>query len=372
MKNFLILSLRDVSDILSRIKFLSKDLYILHHSTEIIGEGMAKRQNFNRDQSKNPVEHHIDLEDFVNLSIPTIRVVGEYQKANCGKVTEFHKKPSAEIEDSLIHSCFSHVDIYSQDSILVPLFLKYPFMRPLAEEDTEIRKKYMENESDYTFLLDPLDYSATYLAGGSDYSLMQGLIHNGSMVAGIGFYAEKGEFYVTIKGKGAWKIDKDGKTKHMKKLDQFQYDAKKVAGHYRLDLSPFDKMKDNLIKHGYDLATNESMQLRDIPEGRFGTNLTGILKVAKGERCAFIGPNMSLHDFAVPALIVEELGGVVRLFDYEHGKDNIMKWKAKEKTYDNLRISEENRYRVIIADSEHTINRIVENITKIPDIHQNI
>jgi hypothetical protein len=90
----------------------------------------------------------------------------------------------------------------------------------------------------------------------------------------------------------------------------------------------------------------------------FGTKATGILGIARGESCAFIGPHISLHDFAIPAFIIEELGGAVRLYDYD-GLNDVSSWSKTLKNYGSPDPKGSNpRFRVIIADSEKIIDKI--------------
>lgn len=100
----------------------------------------------------------------------------------------------------------------------------------------------------------------------------------------------------------------------------------------------------------YRIGTNEV---------NFGTNLTGILDVARGSKCAFVGPHITLHDIGVPALIIQELGGVLRILRYRGG-DDVESWNDVESRFAGLDLrSATPRFRVIIADCDATVDRLV-------------
>jgi len=295
----------------------------------------------------------LDLQKFYDIVATKILDVAEYQKARCGKVKNLSKSAQIDVENTPIHSALTYIDMFTQDYLMIPLFKEFPQLVPVVEENTGMKQRYINNKSDYDLIIDPIDGTSSYCKGEKDYSIMVGLLHKGKMVVGIGCYPETKEIYAAIKGKGAWKLDPNGKRIDLLRLENIKYNEKNVATHYRFLKEPFKLLSDRLHKKGYKTPTNG--------EG-FGTNLSGILRIAEGKSCAFIGPHMALHDFGVPSLIIEELGGIVKIFDY-NGKNDLTSWTKKENVFSGLDPRGANpRFRIIIANKESTINELIKNM----------
>lgn len=292
----------------------------------------------------------INLDKFYEITLERILDVAKYQKARCGKIENLGKKEQKNVEATSIHNALTYMDMFTQDFLMIPIFKEFPDLVPVVEETTGMKLQYQDNKSDDVLIIDPVDGTKSYCDGEKDYSILVGLLNKGELMAGIGCYPETNEVYAAIKGKGAWKINSEGKRIALPNLDNVEFDDKNVAVHYRFLKEPFNVISDKLKERGYQMPTN----LVD-----FGTNLSGILRVANGKSCAFVGPHMTLHDFGVPALIVRELGGVVRVFDYE-GKNDIQSWENTDNKFRGLDPKGTNpRYRVIIANSDKTVERVI-------------
>lgn len=291
-----------------------------------------------------------DYWNFYNLVIPRIVEIAQYQKLMCGKVKNLGKETQSNTDYTEINSSLTYMDMITQDYLMVPIFQAYPFLVPLVEEYTGMKTSYKDNQSKYTLIIDPIDGTSVYCKGEKDYSIMVGLLDNGKLVVGIGCYPESGEIYAAIKGAGAWIIDKEGNKTKLQPLHSIKHNSKNIAVHYRFLEKPFDVLSKKLTEMGYTMPTNKT---------DFGTNLTGIMRIVNGESCAFIGPHITLHDFGVPSLIVEELGGVLRVFDYQ-GKQDVINWTTTDNVFKNLDPTANTpRFRIIIANSDETVARIL-------------
>ena len=296
----------------------------------------------------------MNIEKFCSLVISKLKEVGFYQRIMRGKAQNLGKQAQPDVTETTIHTALTYIDMFTQDYLMLPIFTEFPYLVPVVEEDTGLKTHFKNNQSDYALILDPLDGTYVYTQGGKDYSIMVALVHKGKIIVGIGYYPEEDKIIMAIRGQGAWILDKKGNRisipnlKNIKKIDRYN-----VAVHYRLLKSPFAPLAQNLYSKGYTLLCS--------PTG-FGTNLTGILRILEGKSCAYIGPHVNLHDIAVPALIVEECGGTVAKFDHK-GMDDINSWKRVETLFENLNPAKSTpRFRVIIADSEETVARIVKDM----------
>ena len=295
----------------------------------------------------------MDYKKFYDLIVPRLFEVSVYQKMMCGKVENLGKNAQSNVTQTDIHGALTYLDQFTQDYILLPIYQRWPNLVPLVEEDTGLKSNNLNNVSDYSLIMDPIDGTAFYIRGDSDYSIMLGLMHKGEMELAIICYPEDNLIVAAVRGQGAWVQKKDGTRNILSKIKPFELDYSSVACHYRFAKEPYAEFYSALLKAGYMLTTNDD---------GFGTNATGILSIARGESCAFIGPHISLHDFSVPAFVVQELGGVLRLYDYE-GLDDAGSWSKTLQDYGSPDPKHSNpRYRVIIADSEKTIDNIIAEI----------
>lgn len=96
-------------------------------------------------------------------------------KADGSPVTEADQKAEAMIEAAL-------KDILPD----VPM---------VGEEGVEAGRTYDLENAEYFWLVDPLDGTRNYIAGGSDYTVNIGLIHKGTPVLGVIYAPERGELY---------------------------------------------------------------------------------------------------------------------------------------------------------------------------------
>ncbi len=292
----------------------------------------------------------IDYKDFYDLAVPRLFEVSEYQKLMCGKIENLGKEAQSDVTQNDIHGSLTYLDQFTQDYLLVPIYQHWPDLVPLVEEDTGLKRNNINNVSDYSLIMDPIDGTAFYIRGDGDYSILLGLMHKGEMVIALICYPEDDLIIAAIKDQGAWIKKKDGSREALPKINSVEMDYNRVACHYRFVKEPYASLASNLERVGYKLSSNDN---------GFGTNATGVLRIARGENCAFIAPHISLHDFAVPAFVIQELGGAFRLFEYD-GLDDVSNWLKPLEDYGSPDAKGANpRYRVIIADSDKTINDIV-------------
>jgi len=292
----------------------------------------------------------MDYREFYDFIVPRLFEVAVYQKMMCGRADNLGKDAQSDVTQNDIHGALTYIDQFTQDYIILPIYQKWPDLVPLVEEDTGLKRSNIDNVSDYSLIMDPIDGTAFYIRGDKDYSLMLGVMYKGEMALGLICYPEDDLIIGVIKGQGAWHHKKNGTITALSNLDSVQISDSAASCHYRFAKEPYLDLHSKLTNKGYTLATNDN---------GFGTNATGVLRITEGSSCAFIAPHISLHDFGIPALVIEELGGAVRLYEY-NGLDDVSSWSTLLKDYGSPSPKVSNpRFRVIIADSEATIDEIV-------------
>lgn len=296
------------------------------------------------------MQNKVDIDKFYQIVVQRLQEVSLYLRNSRGKVQDLGKSES----NTLYGSALTYMDMFVQDYIMVPLFNEFPFLVPMVEEATGMKLHFKDNSSDYVLIIDPIDGTYFYINGDKDYSTMVALLYKGTPLLGIGIYPETEEIYAAIKGKGAWRIDKTGQKETLPNPQHIKTDPKNISALYRFKKEPFSELAQNLIEKGYNIAINGK---------EFGTNLSGILRIVHGKSCAFIGPNIALHDFIVPAFIVQESGGVVVKFKTDFPQD-VRYWEI-----DNTQIFTDldpnkppPRYKVIIANTIETAHRVLQDM----------
>lgn len=295
----------------------------------------------------------MDLDRFCELVIPRLREAGQYLRVMRGKVDNIGKDAPSNSDATPFNIALTYMDMFTQDYLMLPIYKEFPFLVPLVEEDTGMKSQYRNNRSDYILTIDPLDGTAMYCQGEKDYSVMIAILHKGKILLGIGYYPETERIYIAINGKGSFYLDSNNVKTPMPSLADIKTDPYNVAVHYRFLTPSFKTLAQNLHSKGYKTPTN----VKD-----FGTNLTGALRIIEGKSCAFIGPHVTLHDFAVPALLVKESGGIIAKFNYK-GKDDSISWERTDAIFDDLDpCGPPPRFRIIIADKEATVERILQDM----------
>lgn len=299
----------------------------------------------------------VNLERVYEIALDRMVESAEYMRWMYGKVWNFRKPPQSDVKATPIHAALTYMDMHIQDTLAAPILKEFPHLAPIFEEKTGLKLMYADNSPDEALTMDSIDGSDGYCGGKKrDYSIMISIIYLGEIVLGIGFCPETGKIFAAIKGEGAWEADDKDNRKPLKKLDEVSFDPMQIAAHYRFCMPPYKTLVDKLIARGY--AEIPTLGERDID---FGTNLTGILRIAEGKSCAYIGPHIALHDFSAPAFIIQQLGGIIQRFDYG-GEQDAISWNKSQPIFTGLSAKKHKRFRVIIANSPATIDGIVRDM----------
>lgn len=152
------------------------------------------------------------------------------------------------------------------------------------------------------FLVDPLDGTTNFSRRIPFYAVSIALMNGKVPVKSVVYLPEAEEFYVAVKGKGAYLIEKEGKTK-------------------RIRVSDTSLLSDSVLATGfpYDVWENPEpviASLRAMLTGaralrRFGSAAIDLCYVAKGIFDGYFEYSLKPWDTAAGFLIVKEAGGKV-------------------------------------------------------------
>ena len=227
----------------------------------------------------------MDLKEVLHNVIEWAREVGKMQLEKIDKEIEYSSK-STDVD------MVTEVDLLSEKIIMDKIKQHYPEHSILSEENGELNK-----ESDYVWVVDPLDGTNNYLHRIPIFCISIALKHLGETILGVVYVPKLQEMFYSIKGEGAYLNDKSIRVGNKNALNEcilatgFPYD-KKISEHNNVNLFC------NIVK-----------DLQGIR--RTGTAAFDLCSVACGRFDGYWELKLSLWDMAAGELIVKEAGGEV-------------------------------------------------------------
>jgi myo-inositol-1(or 4)-monophosphatase len=196
----------------------------------------------------------------------------------------------------------SEVDHKAEQAIIEVLLGAYPKHAILAEESGST------GESEYQWIIDPLDGTTNFLHGFPQYSVSIALLHKGQLDQAVIFDPVRNELFTASRGAGAFLNDR------------------------RVRVSRRDKLADALIGTGFPYRDFTHLDaytgmFRDLVQKSSGLRRPGsaaidLAWVAAGRTDGFFEIGLNPWDIAAGCLLIMEAGGLVTDFA---GKDGYLK-----------------------------------------------
>ncbi len=212
----------------------------------------------------------------------------------------------------------SEVDVAAERVIIDTLKDAYPDHGFLGEESGS-----SENQSDFIWIIDPLDGTTNFLHNFPQYCVSIALQHKGEITQAVIYEPNRNDLYTATKGRGAFLNDK------------------------RIRVSKCDKLQQSLIGTGFPfrdfkhldtyLAMFKSMLQKTSGIRRPGSAALDLAYVANGSLDAFWEIGLSPWDIAAGALLVQEAGGIISNLNGKNGwleSGNVL--AASPKIYDAM------------------------------------
>lgn len=190
----------------------------------------------------------------------------------------------------------SEVDRKAEQEIIRTISKAFPNHNILAEESGLI-----ENNSDFTWIIDPIDGTTNYIHGHPQYSVSIGVKHEDKIVYGVVFDPNRNDLYSAELGKGAKLNDsriRVSKTAHLA-------DSLLATGFPTYDMSLMDR---------YMTIFREMLQSTS-GQRRAGSAALDLAYVAAGMVDGFWEFNLKPWDIAAGTLLIKEAGGLICDFD---------------------------------------------------------
>ena len=214
---------------------------------------------------------------------------------------------------SNVYDVVTKVDKACEDYLLSEISRLYPTHSVIGEETGQ----HLHADSDWAWVVDPLDGTNSYSQGLPVFCVSIGVTYKGECVVGVVYAPYLDELYTAVKGEGAW-FGKAGEVSDGNyELCIMNYELKRK----RLHVSAKESLKECVVASGfpYDKATHPVNNIREasivIPKvrgfRRMGSAAYDLCCTAMGTIDAYWEFNLNLWDVCAGQLIVREAGGTV-------------------------------------------------------------
>jgi myo-inositol-1(or 4)-monophosphatase len=194
----------------------------------------------------------------------------------------------------------SEVDQAAEQAIIETLLQAYPGHGILAEESG---REHGARDSEYVWIIDPLDGTTNFIHGFPVYAVSIALAHRGVVQQAVVYDPSRNDLFYATKGRGAYLNDR------------------------RLRVSKRTRMQDALIGTGFPFRRGDNFKryLKIFEEvmqqcaglRRPGAAALDLCYVAAGYYDAFFETGLNPWDVAAGSLIVTEAGGLIGNFTGE-------------------------------------------------------
>jgi myo-inositol-1(or 4)-monophosphatase len=221
---------------------------------------------------------------FLDTAIETACLAGELLLKHFGRVSEFSRKTD---QSNIV----TEADHAAEKLIIEQLRSRFPKHAVIAEESGHISQ-----ESEYTWIIDPLDGTSNFVAGIPWFGVLIALCRYSSPIIGVMRLPVQKDTYVATLDAGASKNNQS------------------------ISISQQESLADSLWAYGMDADTTASERQQQINllgdmvaavrNIRCTNSLIDACLTAEGRLGGFINHSVKVWDIAASALITQEAGGL--------------------------------------------------------------
>lgn len=183
------------------------------------------------------------------------------------------------------------VDQKAEQVIIKTLQRAYPDYGFLCEESGEIK-----SESDYTWIIDPLDGTTNFIHGYPHFCVSIALKHGDNIEHGVIWDPVRQELFTATRGRGSQVNNRRMRVTQRRKLDGSLVSVSFLKYPGKSEIA--DQLRQDLAKRAAGLR-------------RSGSAALDLAYVAAGRLDACVDWNLCAWDIAAGALLVQEAGGVI-------------------------------------------------------------
>jgi len=226
----------------------------------------------------------------LNVAVMAARRGGDTLIRNIPKLAKL------KIEQKGRNDFVSEADYAAEAAVIGVILKHYPDHAIIAEESGA------QGESDYTWVIDPLDGTTNFLHGFPVFCVSVGLMHKGRVEHGVVYDPMRQELFTASRGQGA---QLDGRKIRVSGQLQLERALLGTGFPYRdsnLGIPPYMKMLEKAIM--------ETAGIR-----RCGAAALDLCYVAAGRMDLFWETGLRSWDLAAGSLIIREAGGIISGLD---------------------------------------------------------
>lgn len=244
--------------------------------------------------SGNEPESIVGGKSFTVVAVNCASKAGEWIKSKLGSVTQLDMKYS-------MHDLVTEVDKGCERMIRNLIGTHFPHHSFLGEEGVEpgpeASAKALEemSDSEYLWIVDPIDGTTNYVHGFPFYSVSIALAHRGKVIVGVVYDPSRDELFVAERGKGAYV--------HGRKMQVSQESSLKGS------LLATGLPADHIVALPANLMEIQVMAPKVRNLRIAGSAALHLAYVAAGRLSGFWEHNLSSWDIAAGSLLIEEAGG---------------------------------------------------------------
>ena len=227
----------------------------------------------------------------LNVAIEAAKEAGKFLKHNLGKVKEITVKNGQE------KNLVTEIDKKSEELVVSIIRKHFPGHDILAEESGSEHGK----QSEYRWIIDPLDGTTNFTHGLPIYCVSIGLERKGEVIAGVIYDPNLDELFSAEKGRGAFLNGRRLRVSQTPSLNQ----SLLVSGFpYNVSENP-----DNCLEHFVNFVI-ECQGVR-----RMGSAAIDLAYVAAGRYDGFWEVHLNAWDMAAGVILIREAFGKITGFD---------------------------------------------------------
>lgn len=232
------------------------------------------------------------MQPLLNIAIRAARRAGEVIVRGMNRVHRLEVRAKGQ------NDFVSEIDTQAEAAIIEIVRRSYPDHAILAEESGHSGGRSAEHESEFTWIIDPLDGTTNYLHGFPQFAVSIGIQRRGRMEHGVVYDPLRQELFTASRGEGA---QLDGRRIRVSAHVGLERALIGTGFPYRANLQWLDAYMEM-----FKAVTRATAGIR-----RPGAAALDLAYVAAGRLDAFWEFGLSPWDTAAGALLITEAGGLI-------------------------------------------------------------
>lgn len=221
------------------------------------------------------------MKEIINTAIEAAREAGKFLLDNFGNIDDIKSKGDRNLATNL--------DREAESIIVRKITTKFPTHKILAEEGG----KTGANNSEYLWIIDPLDGTHNFIRQIDIFGVSVGIIYHNEFVGGVIYIPSHDELYVGEKGNGAYKNDKKIK---VSSRDELKVCSISFDSSIRYSPEPMLKSLNSLAKEVFNIRM-------------LGSSARILSYIAEGKLDLAVEFHDRPWDFSGGVCIIREAGG---------------------------------------------------------------